>query len=158
MKDYSRNDDWIKYVPECEGNREEKNPITVEILPLTVREARRQSREIVAKRVKGGGFKTNQGEISERTFLSHVRNITNLSEEGKPIISAEGILDSYCIDLVNEIEEAIGDVSILNEGDVKNFELRSDGYLERTHGTAKNAQTKEERPGTATGNTKPESL
>jgi len=153
MKDYSRNDDWITFVPDFEGNREEKNPVTVEILPLTVRDARRQSRGIVAKRVKGGGFTTNQAEIGERMFLSHVKNITNLSENGKPINTAEKLLDSHCIELVNEIEEAINDVSILNEGDIKNFKSRSDGYLERAHGTATNAPKKEGSTVTATANT-----
>lgn len=140
---------WITYIPECNGNREDRDPITVEILPLTVREARNQSRGIAAKRVKGGGFKTNQAEISERTFLSHVRNIQNLTEEGKPITTAEELLDTYCIELTNEIEEAMSDISMLDEGDIKNFKSRSDGFLERIHGTAKTVPINRKEPETA---------
>lgn len=141
--------EWITYIPEWDGNRDTKNPVTVEILPLTVRETKRISKNIEARRVKGGGFKTNQADISERTFLSHLRNITHLKENGKPITNAEELLDSYFIDLANEIEEAISDISILDEGDIKNFESRSDGFLERKHGTATTARKKEKKPGTA---------
>jgi len=144
--------EWIQYVPELNGNRDMKDPITVEILPMTVRDARRMSRGIVAKRVKGGGFRTNQAEISEQLFLSHVRNIKNLTDEKwKAITTADELLDSHFIGLTDEIEEAINDISILDEGDVKNFKLRSDGYLERIHGTAKSAPNSSREPVTAEG-------
>ena len=151
MKDYSREDDWVTYVPAFDNNREEKDPVTVEILPLTVRDSRRQTGGVVAKRVKGGGIKTNTSEISDRLFFSHVRNITNLTENGKSIITAEDLHGSHCIELYNEIEEAINNISILDEGDLKNFKSRSDGFLEKTHGTAMNVTRNDRETETATG-------
>ena len=145
--------EWITYLPEWDGNRNKKNPVSVEILPLTVRDTKRISKELTAKRVKGGGFKTNQAEVSERTFLSHVRNIKNLEEYGRSITTAEELLDTHYIDISNEIEEAINDISILDEGDIKNFESRSDGYLDRNPGTANNAAKNSSGQGTAEENT-----
>ena len=153
MKDSKPIEGWIKYVPEFEGNRDDKNPVTVEVLPLTVRGVRSQTKGMVVKRIKGGGIKSNQADLGEKSFLSHIRNIENLSEEGKPITTAEELLDSHWVELANELEEVITDISMLNEGDIKNFEQRSDGYLERKHGTATNAQTTNNEPGIVSENT-----
>jgi len=147
--------DWITYVPEYDGNRDrpEDKRITVEILPLTVREVRRISGGITAKRAKGGGFKTNQGEISLKTFENHARDIRNLDYEGKQITTVEELLDTTYIELADEIEAAISDVSILNEGDIKNFRSQSGGSPVKNPGTATNAMTGVKKHVTAEENT-----
>lgn len=129
--------DWITYVPEFDGNRDrlEEKQITVEILPLTVRESRRISSGITAKRAKGG-FKTNQAELSLKTLENHVRNIKNLNYNGTPIKTVEELMDTTLIGLADEIEAAISDASQLDEGDLKNFRSQSDGSRERINGTA----------------------
>ena len=139
--------DWITYVPEYDGNRDrpEDTRITVEILPLTVLEARRISSGVTAKRAKGGGFKTNQAEISLGTFKNHTRNIRNLSFNGKQVTTVEELLDTTYIELANEIEAAISDVSQLNEGDVKNFRSQSGGSPVKNPGTATTAMTSGEK-------------
>lgn len=71
---------WIKYVPELDGNRDDKNPVTVEILPLTVRGVRRQQKGIVVKKVKGGGIKSNQVDLSDKVFLSHKGHLVQVED------------------------------------------------------------------------------
>ena len=143
MKDYSQDDGWVTYVPEYDGNRDDTDPVTVEVKPLTVREARNAMKNLSAERVKGfrNRFKTNQAEVSEKTFVRHVRNITNLRMNGKPVTTAEELLDTELIDLVDEIEAAISDISILSGGEVKNFRPQSGGSADRADGTATSAPT-----------------
>ena len=138
--------DWITYVPEFDGNRDrqEDKQITVEILPLTVREARRLSGGITAKRAKGGGFRTNQAEQSLKTLENHIRNIKNLDYRGETVTSVDDLLDTTYIELADEIEAAINDTSQLDEGDVKNFKSQSGGPQRKTIGTATTAQKSEE--------------
>lgn len=133
--------DWVTYVPEYNDNRTkpEGEQITVEILPLTVRESKKLSSSVTAKRVKGGGFKTNQSEITLSMFHNHVRNIRNLVWNGEPAVTAEDLMDTAYVDLAGEIEEAISDASILSEGDVKNLRSQSNGR-NATDGTASPAQ------------------
>jgi len=137
-------DEWTVYVPEYDGNRDrpEENRITVEIKPLTVREARRITGGITAKRAKGGGFRTNQAELSLNTLQNHVRNISNLDYEGEPVTTIDELLDTTYIELADEIDAAISDISILNEGDVKNFGSQSAGSPVKAGGTATNATSR----------------
>jgi len=136
-------DEWITYVPEYDGNRDrpEGHQITVDIKPLTVREARRITGGITAKRAKGGGFRTNQSELSLQTLQNHARNIRNLSFGGKPVTTVDELLDTTYVGLSDEIEAAISEVSILSEGDVKNFRSQSAGSPVKPGGTATNAAT-----------------
>jgi hypothetical protein len=154
MKEYNAMDGWVTYIPEFEGNREEANPITVEIKPLTVREARKAAGNITAKRAKGGAFRTNQAEQSLATFRNHVRNIKNLKYNGQSITTPDELLDTPLNQLADEIDAAISDASILDEGDVKNFELQSDGYFVRKkHGTAESAPKNNSERETAAAST-----
>ena len=152
-KDYTFKDGRITYVPEFDGNRDDKNPITVDILPLTVGEAQKRSGNVTAKRVKGGGFQTNSAKINQKTFAAHVGNITNLTVNGKPVTTGEELFDTMLHDLVDEINEAMTEMSMLNEGDIKNFELQSDGSLEKIPGTAPNATNNDRETETAAENT-----
>lgn len=149
-RDYSYIDDWVTYVPECDGNRNEKDPITVEIRPLTVREAQRRAKNVIARRAKGGGIQSDTIDINQKTFVAHVRNIQNLSANGQPITTADELLDTPLNTLVAEIDEAMTEISTLNEGDIKKYERRPDGYLERKPGTATNATTGDKIRETAT--------
>jgi len=136
-------DEWITYVPDYDGNRDrpDRQQITEEIKPLTVREARRITGGITAKRAKGGGFRTNQAELSLQTLQNHARNISNLSFKGKPVTTVEELLDTTYVGLCDEIEAAISEVSILSEGEIKNFRSQSAGSPVKPGGTATNAAT-----------------
>ncbi|OPL13712.1 MAG: hypothetical protein AVO39_10260 [delta proteobacterium MLS_D] len=136
MKEYTFDRDWITYVPEYDGNRLENDPVTVEIKALTVGEQRAMSKGVIAKRTKGGGFQTNAAENNMRLVRSHVRNIRNLRVNGADITTIEELEDTPLTELLGEIEEAVTDISVLNEGDIKNFKPQSDGSAGRTSGTA----------------------
>jgi hypothetical protein len=136
MKEYTYNLDWITYVPEYDGNRREEDPITVEIKALTVAESRAVSKGVIATRTKGGGFQTNAAENNMRLIRSHVRNIRNLRVNGVDITTIEELEDTVLTELLGEIEEAVTDISVLSEGDVKNFKSQSGGTAGKTSGTA----------------------
>ncbi len=126
MREYKAVGDWVEYVPEFDDNREDREPITLEIKPMSVREVQRQSGNVRAK-PGHGGIRTNAVEIRQETFLSHVRNVKNLKVGGKMIETAEDLLETGLNALVGEIEDAITNISRLSEGDVKNFKSRSAG-------------------------------
>ena len=141
MKDYRKIEGWITYVPATDDNRLDENPVTVEILPLKVKETRDLAKTVAARRAKGGGVITDSVEKNTRLLRSHVRNIRNLSIEGRPITTMEELEASNLTQLYNEIEEAVNDISVLDEGDVKNFRRQSDGQRESEPGTAASATT-----------------
>jgi hypothetical protein len=125
MKEYPDIEGWVTYVPEFDENREDDEPITSEIRPLTVRESMRRSGNVTARQTKGGGVATNSADIQRETFVAHVRNIRNLGVGGKAITTPEALLDTQLHGLVTEIQQALTDASRLAEGDVKNFKSRS---------------------------------
>jgi hypothetical protein len=126
MREYAAVGDWMVYVPEFDDNREDREPITVEIKPMTVREVQRMSGNVRAK-PGHGGVRTNAAEIRQETFLGHVRNVKNLKVGGKMIETAEDLLGTGLNALVGEIEDAITNISRLSEGDIKNFGSQSAG-------------------------------
>lgn len=134
--------EWVEYVPEFDENREDDDPITVEIQPMTVREAQRRSGNVKAKPMSGGGIRTNSTEIRQETFCTHVRNIRNLMVAGEPVTTAEQLLGTGLGELVAEIEDAIVNISRLDEGDAKNFASRSDGSSAKNTGTVRTATKK----------------
>jgi len=127
MKEYAKIEGWTTYVPEFDGNRDDDEPVTVEIRPMTVREAQRRSGRVTARRAKSGGFQTNAVEVTQDIFKACIRNITNLRVGGKPVTTADELLETNLHGLVDELNEAITNVSMLNEGDVKNFKSQSGG-------------------------------
>jgi len=158
MKNFTTTEEWVTYIPEFDGNREDQNPITCEIRPLTVRESKQIAGGVTARRAKGGGFQTNQAALSLKTFENHVRNIQNLTVNGQPVMTVEELLATPLNELAGEIEAAVNDISVLDEGDIKNFVRRSDGSFERKGGTATTApsnssdfETAEDTSGETTG-------
>jgi hypothetical protein len=138
MKDYAAVEGWVTYVPEFDDNREDLDPITAEIKPLTVREAQRRGGNVTAKNTRDG-IRTNAVDIRQQTFCGHVRNICHLRVGGKDITTPEELLDTGLNALVEELDAAITDASRLSEGDLKNCKLRSDGSVGRVAGTAGSA-------------------
>ena len=128
MKDYATIEDWVTYVPEYDGNRQDENPVTVEIKPLTVRETRNVAKTVAARRGKGGGIMTDSAEKNTQIIRTHARNIRNLTVAGTPITTIEELEETKLTALYAEIEEALNDISVLTEGDIKNFRTQSDGH------------------------------
>lgn len=141
--------DWVVYVPEFADNRDDDDPVTVEIKPMSVRETQRRSGNVRAK-PGTSGVKTNAMEIRQETFLAHVRNIHGLTVGGEQIVTAEQLLGTGLSDLVAEIEDALTNISRLDEGAEKNFARRSAGSTGTGNsGTAPNATSSGSNSGTA---------
>ena len=141
MKDFKLQD-WVTYVPSWLGNREDDNPITVEIHPLTMRESSSYAEMIVSTPRAGfrSQMKDNSVKVFRRQFIDNVRNIKNLSLNGRPITSGEELWDSPFTDLITEIAEAMNSISTLTEGMVKNSASQPGGSLKARAGTAKTAK------------------
>ena len=134
-KDYAAVEGWIIFIPEFDDNRDDPDPITAEIKPMTVREAQRRGGNVTAKNTRDG-IRTNAVDIRQQTFCGHVRNICHLRVGGKDITTPEELLDTGLNALVDELDATITDASRLSEGDLKNCKVQSDGLVGRTAGTA----------------------
>lgn len=136
-------DVWVTYAPKFLGNRESETPATMEIRPLSAEDTGRYQ---VTQREKFGfrGETVDDApQVTRKMFVKNVRNIKNLSMEdstGKEqaITSGEELWGMPALlPLVQEIQAAITDFSVLDEGMVKNSVLQSDGNLNKAkNGTA----------------------
>lgn len=132
----------IKYIPAWNGNREKKDPIVVEIHPLTRREVMSYAKMIKRKLRKGfrDDFEDNAAEIQEKQFMDNIGKVTNLKNiiTGKSVTNAEELYDAPgCSDLFSEIVNAMEDASSLMEGEEKNFAPPSAGQSKGNGGTVK---------------------
>ena len=100
--------EWHRYVPRWDGNDKEENPISLEIHPLSLIEL-----------TKYGQIKINEMELGKKMFLDNVKNITNLKCNGKEVTKSEELWDIGILALINEITQAILDISKLQDDEKK---------------------------------------
>lgn len=141
MKDI-QSSEWVTYVPEWEDNREDEDPITAELRPLTMAASGSYATSIKTEQVHGfrGQTRDNSVAVSQKQFRDNCRNITNLRVDGKEITTPQDLLGTRMVNgLVLELMGVInGDLSMLREGEAKNFASQSDGS-KKAAGTAKPA-------------------
>ena len=140
MKDINVSE-WVTYVPEWMGNREEEDPMTVEAKPVFMKESEQYAGMIVTTQRPGFRNQTtdNTVKVGKKQFLNCVRNIKGLRFNGADITTAKQVWeDTPFSDLINELTSAINSISVLMEGDAKNFASQSDGS-KKAAGTAKSA-------------------
>lgn len=157
MKDITISE-WVTYVPAWINNRDEppEDQITVELRPLTMKESERYAAMIVSTQRPGfrGQATDNSVQVARRQFFDCCRNIRNLSVNGQEITMPEELWESPLIELVNELTTAINSISVLNEGDAKNFVRPSAGSRVGGSSIVTSAPSKETSPqGTAGAST-----
>lgn len=122
IKSVSKND--VIFTPAYAGNREDSNPLTVTIHSLSRAEA-----DIYAKKTKYFQRAGNKGEwdsnaliIQKKQFCDNVKSVKNFldSDSGEQITDIEKFYDEAPHPLIEEIIEAIVDISSLRENEVKN--------------------------------------
>jgi len=138
MKDIQISE-WMTYVPAWMGNRDEEDPITVDLRPMTMKESERYAGMIVTTQRPGfrGQTQDNAVAVAKKQFMTCCQNIRGLSVNGQTITEPKELWETPLTDLVNELTTAINSVSVLQEGDVKNFVSPSAGSKKASAGTAK---------------------
>lgn len=117
-----KKEDWITYIPAYNGNRDDENPMTVEIHPLSHGEIVKYTDSIHVKQRDGfrGQVQSNQSAVQRRQFRDNVRKPLNCTINGAIIENSVQIYDDGPFDLVKEIFGAMENVSSLAEDEVKN--------------------------------------
>ena len=114
----------VTFVPAYAGNREDSNPLTVTLHSMSRAEA-----DIYAKKTRyfqrpgsKNEWDSNALSIQKKQFLDNVSEVTNFldSETGEEIKDIEQFYDQAPHPLVEEIIEAIVDISSLKDNEVKN--------------------------------------
>lgn len=122
IKSVSKND--VIFTPAYAGNREDSNPLTVTIHSMSRAEA-----DIYAKKTRyfqrpgsKGEWDSNAISIQKRQFCDNVKSVKNFldSETGEQITDIECFYDQAPHPLIEEIIEAIVDISSLKDAEVKN--------------------------------------
>lgn len=115
-------EDWTEYVPAYGGNRDDAEPMTVEVHALTAGETRAYSRKAVS-RLKGKADDQSMAKASDAAeavtrmvFVENVRNIRGFSVNGEPMVDVGTFYDAAPLQLVQEIAQAIEDETHLSKG------------------------------------------
>lgn len=119
---------WYVYAPDVmvgeTNNRDlpESEQVTVEVHPLNNGESQHYQEMVKIKGRPGkrDGFKLNSAEVRRKMFIDNVKNLKNLTLEGKAMDVAD-LYDEGQPEIVNDIIGAIEDISKLEEGERKNL-------------------------------------
>lgn len=120
---------WEEYVPDVEGERElfidePDKAVTVEIRLVSRDELQQYVRR--AERMKKTGRVTDSDERSAKDlFARHVRNVKNVTIDGKKITTGEELYDTNEMGLINDISSAFVVRSKLDAGLAKKLKRRS---------------------------------
>lgn len=122
IKSVNKND--VTFIPAYAGNREDSNPLIVIIHSLSRAEA-----DTYAKKTKyfqragsKGEWDSNALSIQKKQFCDNVKSVKNFldSDSGEEITDIERFYDEAAHLLIEEIIEAIVDISQLKDNEVKN--------------------------------------
>ncbi len=123
-----RTERFVDYVPDFEYmgvvNRDlpDAEQVVVQVHGLTYREQQRYADQLKMTG-KGGrkGYKFNTTEVNMKMFINNVGEVKNLTVEGKAITDAKLLYEEGPPELIEDVMQAIQDLSRLEEGDIKNL-------------------------------------
>ena len=122
IKSVSKND--VIFIPAYAGNHEDIKPLTVTIHSLS-----RADVDMYAKKTRyfqrvgsKGEWDSNLLVVQKKQFLDNVKKVTNFldSDSGEEITDIEQFYDQAPHPLIEEIIEAIVDISQLKDAEIKN--------------------------------------
>lgn len=117
---------WVWYIPDFVlGNHDnrkmpEESQVQVEIHCLNRGEANKYREMTTLKGDQKKGFKSNAAQVEFKQFIDNVRGIKNVTIKGKACTSPGQLFKEGYGKMVDDIIEAIQDMSHLMEGEVKN--------------------------------------
>lgn len=122
IKSVTKND--VIYIPAYSGNREDVKPLTVTIHPLTRLMADEYAKKTRYFQRPGskGEWDSNVISIQKKQFLDNVSMVKNFldSETGEEITDIIKFYEEAPHQLIEEIIEAIVDISSLKDSEIKN--------------------------------------
>lgn len=108
--------EWHHFIPKWDNQHLEKDPISVEIHPLSQTELSKYGRMSEALKKNNENY---ANDLSKKMFVENVRNVCNLKINGNEIITGESLFDSGITQLINEVTEAMLDISKLQDDEKK---------------------------------------
>lgn len=114
----------VIFIPTYSGNREDSNPLSVTIHFLNRSEADIYTKKLryFQKQGSKGEWDSNSLVVRKKQFLDNVKSVKNFidSETGDEITDIERFYEEAPNPLIEEIIEAIIDVSTLKDVEIKN--------------------------------------
>jgi hypothetical protein len=106
--------DWVTYIPNVDENRQDPNPLTVELHPMSAADVRAHQRALGSN--KGSqNFMARSQQMWLEVFRTRVRNVQNYRFNGKDILTGEDLFNTEDA-IVNDVYEALTNMSILSAG------------------------------------------
>lgn len=109
--------EWHRYIPKWDDQDKDENPIEMELHPLSQSDLSQYGR--IGELLKKKNQDSYVSELSKKMFVDNVRNIKNLKCNGVEIKDSEALWNLGISQLINEINEAILDISKLQEDEKK---------------------------------------
>ena len=114
-RDVTTTEDWTPYIPDVDDNKDDPEPVSVELHPLTAEENRAYQRGLVGKRI-GGNLIERSHKVQERIFRDRVRNVKNYRVNGVPVLSGEDLFKRGEQAFIDDVYEALTNLSVLSKG------------------------------------------
>lgn len=153
---YSR-DKVIDYVPKWNGNRESDDPFVIKLRFLNYNEivaVQRQIRTASAKAKNQAKKEDVLLDVQTQMLRDNIVGFENVCVDGQPIETVDQFMDNCIEALVEEIADAMTNITKLTEGERKNLSAVSDGgsksQTKAAPSTVPDAQTPTESIATAT--------
>jgi len=114
----------VKFVPAYAGNREDENSLWVMLHPLNRMDFDRYAKKTKYFQKPGGKgeWDSNAFEVQKKQFIDNVSEVHNFldSETGIEITSIERFYEESPHSLIDEILQAILDISQMRDSEIKN--------------------------------------
>lgn len=132
--------DWVRYVPEFGGNRDEESPASLELQVLRVGE--QAELEASVTRAEFESVAAYGVAYMKAVVLAHTRSFEGFEAYGEPVTDPETFHRTAPPNLLSEIVQEIQRVSTLTGTEVKNYELPPLGTYSGDGGTVESAGPK----------------
>lgn len=119
----SLEEDWVEWLPSIDGNRDSEDPVSMELRPMSAEEYRAATRGIALGSGKQALARAQR--VVQRIITERVRNVKNYSIGG-PIVTGEDLAKRGEVDIVDEVFEALKNISVLGDGLKKKLTSPSD--------------------------------
>lgn len=118
-------EDWLEYIPEFEENRQDPDPVSMELHFMTPDDRAAFSRTLPMQ-VKKAKDKNHVRIAVERLLAKRVRNVKNYTYLGNKIETGEDLAKRGESELIDEVYDALMKISTLQDGLKKKLTSPSD--------------------------------
>lgn len=116
--------EWVEWVPDYDGNRDDDDPVSMELKPMTAAEYRESQRMLAQGNMKK--IMERSQKLILKTVSARVRNVKNYVVYGETIETGGQLAKSGEPQLVDQVYEALHNISTLRSGLKKKSRSPSD--------------------------------